>query len=78
MALGATLTLANMAAIPTLPSALQIAIKLQANYNQRQVATLAGSLLSADGRSTLATAMLALNARLALFPPQRIFATRTY
>ncbi len=71
MALGATLTLANMAAIPTLPSALQIAIKLQASYNQRQSATVVGSLLSADGRSTFATAMLALNARLVLFPPQK-------
>ena len=40
----------------------------EATYNLRQVATLVGTLIAADGRSPLATAMLALDAQLTVFP----------
>ncbi len=43
-------------------------IELEATYNQRQMATLAGRLVTADGRSPLATALLAMDAELTWEP----------
>ena len=60
--LGATITLAALLELPDLLEALAQVIRLEATYNLRQAATLAGSLVSADGRSPLATALLALDA----------------
>lgn len=60
--LGACLTLQSMLGLSEIPPALLEAIPLEANYNIRQVATLAGSLIASDGRSPLATAMLAMDA----------------
>ncbi|MGB9640595.1 MAG: FAD binding domain-containing protein [Anaerolineales bacterium] len=71
--IGAMVTLDQFAHLNTIPSALRQAIELQASFNQRQIATVAGSLLTANGRSTFATAMLALNARLHSFPSQKEF-----
>ncbi len=68
--LGAMVTLDQLARLATISNALRKAIELQATFNQRQLATIAGSLVAADGQSTLATAMLALNARFRLFPSQ--------
>lgn len=51
-----------------LPPALIQAARLETTYNLRQMATVAGTLVAADGRSPFATAMLALDARLALMP----------
>ncbi|MGB9592496.1 MAG: FAD binding domain-containing protein, partial [Candidatus Kryptoniota bacterium] len=65
---GAGLTLAELENASAIPAALKTAIQLNSTYNQRQIATVAGSLVAADGRSTFATAMLALNAHLKLFP----------
>ena len=62
LSLGATATLAALLDLPDLPVALAQVIRLEATYNLRQVATLAGSLVSADGRSPLAAALLALDA----------------
>jgi CO/xanthine dehydrogenase FAD-binding subunit len=66
--IGATATLQSLYATPHLPAALQAAIKLDTNYNLRQVATLAGALVACDGRSPLATVFLALDAKLTLQP----------
>jgi CO/xanthine dehydrogenase FAD-binding subunit len=71
---GATVTLqeldawlAEAAGIPY-AGALGRAIRHEATYNLRNVATLAGTLVGADGRSPLTTALLALDARLAVLP----------
>jgi CO/xanthine dehydrogenase FAD-binding subunit len=44
------------------------AIYHEATHNLRNVATIAGTLVGADGRSPLATALLALDARLVVVP----------
>jgi putative selenate reductase FAD-binding subunit len=62
LSLGATVKLAALLESPDLPQALAQVIRLEATYNLRQAATLAGAVLSADGRSPLATALLALDA----------------
>lgn len=64
LSLGATVTLASLEDLPELPEALRRVVRLEATYNLRQVATLAGTLLAADGRSPLATALLALDTAL--------------
>jgi CO/xanthine dehydrogenase FAD-binding subunit len=51
-----------------LPQALCEAIRLEGTINIRQLATVAGGLVSADGRSPFGTAMLALNPTLTLLP----------
>jgi CO/xanthine dehydrogenase FAD-binding subunit len=64
--IGARVTLDRLSKTPALPSALVKAIDLELNFNLRQVATLAGALVSAQGRSGFATALLALDAELEL------------
>jgi CO/xanthine dehydrogenase FAD-binding subunit len=66
--LGATLTLQALMEHAGLEGALVDAIQHEATYNLRQVSTLAGTLVAADGRSPFATAMLALDAQLTLLP----------
>jgi len=74
--LGATMTLQMLQAGPSIPGlltvgwlpALQAAVQHEASYNLRQVATVAGTLIVAGGRSPLATAFLALDAVLNLQP----------
>ncbi|MFM8321796.1 MAG: FAD binding domain-containing protein [Chloroflexota bacterium] len=69
--LGATLTLqALLEGLPEggLQPALGEAIRHEAGYNLRQAATVAGTLLSAAGRSPFTTALLALDAQLLLLP----------
>jgi CO/xanthine dehydrogenase FAD-binding subunit len=61
LALGATLTLDALLRLPDLPPALEKAARLEAAHNLRQVATVAGTLVAADGRSPFATALLALD-----------------
>ena len=51
---------------------LKTAIKHEATYILRQVATAAGSLVSADGRSPYATAMLALDAQVCFLPDETL------
>jgi CO/xanthine dehydrogenase FAD-binding subunit len=71
--MGATLTLQNLAdtlkkeKLENLASLGQ-AIAHEATYNLRQVGTVAGALVAANGRSPFATAMLALDASLWLQP----------
>jgi CO/xanthine dehydrogenase FAD-binding subunit len=77
--LGATLTLAGLADAAAEPDsarepaqillqpALRQALLLEASYNLRQVATVAGTLAAADGRSPWTVALLALDAQLSLY-----------
>ena len=79
--LGASLTLDGLLAgagqkagqAPPEPLALQPALiqslRLEASYNLRQVATVAGTLAAADARSPWTAALLALDAQLSLYRP---------
>lgn len=61
---GATVTLQQLLESEHCPEALKSALKLEAPLNLRNVATLAGTLVTCDGRSTFATVLLALDAKL--------------
>jgi CO/xanthine dehydrogenase FAD-binding subunit len=61
---GATATLHKLAEYTDLWPALVKSIHLEATYNLRQMATVAGTLVACNGRSAFATAMLALDAEL--------------
>ena len=62
--LGATVTLQQFLESHHCPETLKPAIKLEAPINIRNSATVAGALVSCDGRSPFATALLALDAKL--------------
>lgn len=64
--LGAAATLQSVLEADGVSPALQKAIKHQENYNRRQVATVAGSVVSCGGRSSIAGVFLALDAELDL------------
>ncbi|MDI6768399.1 MAG: FAD binding domain-containing protein [Anaerolineales bacterium] len=68
--IGATATLQALLDSQHIPPALQETIRLETTYNLRQVATVAGTLVSADGRSPFVTAMLALDASCTVFSNQ--------
>ncbi len=52
--------------------ALDRAILLEATHNLRQAASVAGTLVAADGRSPFAAALLALDAQLTMLPGPRL------
>jgi len=62
--IGATATLQALFESKDCPEALKTATKFEAPLNLRNAATVAGTLVASDGRSTFATAMLALDAKL--------------
>ena len=62
--IGATVTLQQLLESEDSPRALKSALKLEAPLNLRNAATVAGTLVSCDGRSTFATVMLALDAKI--------------
>ena len=64
LTIGACTTLENLLSTAALPAALKNAICREASLNLRNMATVAGALVTADGRSPLAAAFLALDARL--------------
>jgi putative selenate reductase FAD-binding subunit len=66
--LGATLTLQTLAEAELTSPVLKAVILHEATRNLRQVATVAGTLVAADGRSPFTTALLALDAELTLQP----------
>ncbi len=68
--LGATLTLQSLLESEHCPDALKRALKLEAPLNIRNSATVAGTLVSCDGRSTFATMLLALDAKLSMSSEQ--------
>ena len=69
--LGATVTLQGLLEIEGLADDINKAIQHEATYNLRQMATTAGKLVTASGRSPYATAMLALDASLELLELDR-------
>lgn len=62
--IGATLTLQGLLESEHCPDALRSALKLEAPLNIRNSATTAGTLVACDGRSTFATVLLALDAKI--------------
>jgi len=64
--LGATLTLQSLLESEYCPDALRSALKLEAPLNIRNSATVAGTLVSCDGRSTFVSALLAMDAKLSV------------
>ncbi len=62
--IGATVTLQELLISELCPDALRTALQLEAPLNLRNAATVAGTLVSCDGRSTFATVLLALDAKL--------------
>jgi CO/xanthine dehydrogenase FAD-binding subunit len=62
--LGATVTLQSLLESEHCPAALKSALRLEAPLNIRNTATVAGTLVACDGRSTFATVLLALDAKL--------------
>jgi CO/xanthine dehydrogenase FAD-binding subunit len=66
--IGATVTLQSLLDTEGIQPALAAAIRHEAAYNLRQVATVAGSLVAAGGRSSFAASMLALDAQLEIQP----------
>jgi len=66
---GATVTLQQLLESEYIPEALKTALKLEAPLNLRNAATIAGTLVSADGRSTFTTVLLAIDAKLTIVKP---------
>jgi aerobic carbon-monoxide dehydrogenase medium subunit len=66
--IGATTTLSRLLESQHLPPALADALRREAPLNLRNVATVAGALITCDGRSTFAGVMLALDAKLTTLP----------
>ncbi len=62
--IGATATLQNLLEHAACPEAMMPALKLEAPLNLRNAATVAGTIVSCDGRSTFTAALLALDAKL--------------
>jgi CO/xanthine dehydrogenase FAD-binding subunit len=62
--IGATLTLQQLLESERCPDELKASIRLEAPLNLRNAATMAGTLVSCDGRSTFVCALLALDAKL--------------
>jgi CO/xanthine dehydrogenase FAD-binding subunit len=62
--MGATVTLQQVLESEHCPAAWKSALKLEAPLNIRNSATIAGTLVACDGRSTFAAVMLALDAKL--------------
>ena len=69
--IGATVTLQKLLEDPEIGSALKDVLHREATLNIRNMATIAGTLVTADGRSSLTTALLALDAKLAIMPGER-------
>ncbi len=61
LVLGSAVTLQALLDSGEAPEALQESIRHQDPYNRRQVATLMGTVMAADGRSPFTTALLALD-----------------
>lgn len=66
--IGATTVLQNIMDNKEIPEALKLAIRHEANYNIRQVSTVAGSIVSGGGRSPITTVFLAADAKIEFFP----------
>ena len=72
LVIGATTTLQQVLENVDIPVALKDALRLEAPLNLRNAATVAGTLVTADGRSTVVTAQQALDAKITFNADQRI------
>ena len=72
--IGATLTLQALLESEHCPEPLKAALKLEAPLNIRNSATVAGTIVACDGRSTFAAILLALDAKIerAIFDTSKI------
>ncbi len=61
--IGATVTLQSLLDYTHTPEALKTALRLEAPLNLRNMGSVAGALVSCDGRSPFAAAMMALDAK---------------
>ena len=68
LAIRATVTLQNLLESAQAPKALQAALFLEKPLNLRTMATVAGTLVTCDGRSPFGAVMLALDAKLTFAP----------
>jgi CO/xanthine dehydrogenase FAD-binding subunit len=68
---GATLTLQALLESEHCPEALKSALKLEAPLNVRNAATVAGTLVACDGRSTFASVLLAMDAKVTMTSKQK-------
>jgi len=68
--IGATCTLQSLLESEHCPAALKTAIKLEAPINIRNSATVAGTLVSSNGRSPFATSLLAMDAKITIVNPK--------
>ena len=68
--IGATTTLQQLLEDSNYPEALKSALKLEVPLNIRNAATVAGTIVACDGRSTFVTALLALDAKLTILNPK--------
>src|SRR5690349_999128 len=62
--IGATVTLQQLLESEHCPEPMKSALKLEAPLNLRNAATVAGTLVTCDGRSTFGTILLALDAKI--------------
>lgn len=62
--IGAGVTLQSIYNLNEIPFAIRQCLEIDAGLNQRQVATIAGSIISCSGRSAFVTALLALDSQL--------------
>ncbi len=69
LAVGATATLQSLLENESCPTALKRALKLEAPLNLRDTATVAGCVVTCDGRSPFVTTLLALDAELTVLRP---------
>lgn len=68
--IGATVKLQDLAEFDLIQPGLKAAIVSETNINLRRQASVAGALITANGRSTFGTAMLAMDASLTWLPDQ--------
>ena len=69
LAIGATVTLQQLLESKEIPKALGAALKLEAPLNLRNSATVGGTLMVGDGRSSFVAMLLALDAMIAIHRP---------
>jgi CO/xanthine dehydrogenase FAD-binding subunit len=63
---GACITLQDLVESNNCPETLKVAIRQEMGLNIRNAATIAGTLVSCNGRSPIATVMLAMDARISI------------
>jgi len=66
LVIGATSTLQALLEFKAIPNALKTAIKLEAPLNIRNAATVAGSIVASDGRSSFTAMLLAMDAKVSI------------